>query len=213
MNHNREEKQGKALVDVALSNGVKHFVYSSVDRGGPLSDQNPTDVPHFATKHNIEQHLQRSVKDTGMTYTILRPVAFFENLVPGFFGKVFTTSWQIFLKPEQKLQLIATSDIGHFAANAFLHPETYKNKALTLVGDELTYPQFETIFKRTIGTALPTTYFFVAKAINWMVKDLGSMFRWFRDVGYGGNVDELRKLHPELKDFATWLREESQFRS
>jgi hypothetical protein len=53
-----------------------------------------------------------------MDWTVLRPVAFFENLVPGFLGKVFSTSWQMTLKKNQTLQLIATSDIGFFAAEA-----------------------------------------------------------------------------------------------
>src|SRR5690242_5670950 len=49
-----EERQGKALIDAAIKNGVKHFVYSSVDRGGPRSDSDATVVPHFASKHRVE---------------------------------------------------------------------------------------------------------------------------------------------------------------
>lgn len=91
--HKTEEVQGKALIDVSLKNGVKHFVYSSVDRGGSKSDDNPTDVPHFISKHKVEQYLYEKTKNGEMDWTILRPVAFFDNLVPGFMGKVFSTSW------------------------------------------------------------------------------------------------------------------------
>jgi len=73
-----EEAQGKALVDGALENGVKMFVYTSVDRGGDdKSFDNPTDVPHFISKYHIEHHLVEKAKGK-MDYTILRPVAFFD---------------------------------------------------------------------------------------------------------------------------------------
>lgn len=207
-----EEQQGKGLIDAALRYGIKHFVYSSVDRGGPRSDNDPTDIPHFISKHNIEQHLFEKTRDSEMTWTVLRPVAFLENLVPGFVGKVFATSWEITLRKDQKLQLIATSDIGYFAAQSFLKHEEYKNRKLSLAGDELTFGEFKAVFEQTTGQVLPTTYWFVAKVLNWMSKELGYMFRWFRDVGYGADVAALRQINPQLKDFSTWLKSESQFK-
>jgi hypothetical protein len=49
-----EESQGKALIDESIRQKVKFFVYSSVDRGGEdRSFNNPTNIPHFMTKHNI----------------------------------------------------------------------------------------------------------------------------------------------------------------
>ena len=198
------------MIDAAIQHGVNHFVYSSVDRGGPRSDDDPTDVPHFASKYRIERHLFEQSKNARMSWTVLRPVAFFENLVPGFLGKVFSTSWRTTLRPEQRLQLIATSDIGFFAADALMKPGEYTNKKMTLAGDELTYSEFEAIFRQKTGTEMPITFNFVAAIINWMVKDLGYMFRWFRDVGYGANIQELKKINPELKDFGTWLERESQ---
>lgn len=48
---NLETKQGKDLVDAAIAHEVKHFVYTSVDRGGPVqSESNATDIPHFISK-------------------------------------------------------------------------------------------------------------------------------------------------------------------
>lgn len=186
-------------------------MYSSVDRGGAKSDDDPTNVPHFMSKFEIEQHLFKNARDGGMDWTVLRPVAFFENLVPGFLGKVFSTSWEMTLKKEQTLQLVATSDIGFFAAKAFMEPDEYKNKKITIAGDELTYDQFKDIFEKKTGQSMPTTFRPIAATINWMVKDLGYMFKWFRNVGYGADIPNLRKVNPELKDFATWLEKESQF--
>jgi nucleoside-diphosphate-sugar epimerase len=66
------------MVDGALAAGVKFFVYTSVERGGnDKSYDNPTNVPHFISKHNIEHHLVENAGDK-MQWTILRPVAFMD---------------------------------------------------------------------------------------------------------------------------------------
>lgn len=151
-------------------------------------------------------------KATGseMTWTILRPVAFLENFTPDFFGKVFTTCWKNTVK-EKPLQLISVTDIGFFGAQAFINPAEYQNRGISLAGDELTYDQMDTIFKNKTGKSAPTTFGFVGSALMAMMKDLGYMFQWFYDVGYGANIAELRKVHPELKDFGTWLEKDSGF--
>lgn len=197
-------------MDESIKVGVKFFVYSSVDRGGDMSFDNPTDIPHFISKHNIEHHLVEKSKDIEMDWTILRPTAFYDNLVPGFLGKVFATSWDISLKGKP-LQLIATSDIGYFATGAFLNPETHKGKGISLAGDELTYDQMAEIFQRKTEQSLPTTYKTVCYILLSMMKDMGKMFQWFHDEGYGAKIAELRKIHSGLKDFGTWLESESQF--
>lgn len=90
----KEEEQGNKTVDAALANGVEHFVYTSIDRGGPKSDNNPTSVPHFATKHTVELYLKEKAAGWKMNWTILRPTAFFDNLTPDFPGKGFAVMCQ-----------------------------------------------------------------------------------------------------------------------
>lgn len=70
--HEGEIRQGKAMVDESVKAGVKHFVYSSVERGGDeLSWENETPIPHFRSKFQIEHHLKENAGDMG--WTILRP--------------------------------------------------------------------------------------------------------------------------------------------
>ncbi|KAJ5753990.1 uncharacterized protein N7511_008143 [Penicillium nucicola] len=205
-----EEAQGKSLVDEALKQNVQFFVYSSVDRGGDASYNTATRVPHFINKYNIEHHLVEKCEDTDMKWFILRPSAFMENLVPGFFGKVFATSFKMALKGKP-LQTIAASDIGFFGAEAFMRPEKYQNQALSLAGDELTYDQFAEIFQRKTGQPIPSTYRLLCSVFMASMKDMGYMFKWFHDGGYKANIPELKKIHPGLKDFGTWLEKDSGF--
>jgi uncharacterized protein YbjT (DUF2867 family) len=209
-NSSSEEPQGINLIDEAIKNGVKHFVYSSVDRGGAKSLENPTVIPHFIHKHNIEKHLLAKSQNGNMDWTIIRPTAFYENLSPDFFGKIFATSYNMSLKGAP-LQMIGVSDIGAVAAEVFMNANAYKGQAISLAGDELTYAQFKDIFERRTGQALPTTFRILPTLFMAMVKDMGYMFKWFHDEGFGANVAEVKKIHPGVKDFETWLTTESAF--
>lgn len=193
-----EERQGKALIDETVKQSVKFFVYSSVDRTN--SFENPTKVPHFINKHNIEHHLVDKSKNTEIQWTILRPTAFYENVVPGFFGKVFMTSYDMALKGKP-LQMVGMSDIGYFAADALLKPGEYKGQAVSLAGDELTYEQVKQVFEEKTGQSVPWTFRFLCSMF------MASM----KDMGYKANILELKKVHPGLKDFGTWLKTESEF--
>jgi hypothetical protein len=199
------------LIDELLKQNVKFFVYSSVDRGGAtMSPTNPTQVLHFINKHNIESHLIEETKNTEMQWFILRPTAFFENFVPGLLGKVFATCFRMTLKGKA-LQMVAMSDIGYFGAEAFLHPEMYAGKGLSLAGDELTYDQFVRIFERKTGQPIPSTFRLLCWLLMASIKDMGYMFQWFHDEGYKADIPELKRINPSLKDFETWLEKESDF--
>lgn len=204
-----EETQGKALVDAALANDVKFFVYSSVDRGGEArSLENPTNVPHFASKHNIEHHLIDSTKDKDMQWTILRPVSFMENKTPGFGTKLMATAWRMVIK-EKPQQLVSIRDIGWFAAQAFLRPNDFAGRCISLAGDELTLSQANEIFKSKVGHEMPETFQFLVRIIMWCSTELGNMFRWFHDEGFGADLNALRAEHPGLLSWADWLDKES----
>lgn len=206
-----EVAQGKALVDEAMKAGVKTFVYASVERGGEKSKDNPTEIPHFKTKHEIEKYLALKAKESEgrMSYTILRPVFFLDNFEWGFLGKIIATAWKISLLPEKTLQVIATSDIGPFGAAAFLDPEnpTYKNKAISIAGDELTFNEANKIFKTKTGQEMPTTYEFLTRIALWAFAEVGTMFRWFATDGFGADIGKLRGLEAGrgLKSFGAWV--------
>ena len=214
VNNPREEAEGKALVDAAVAHGVQHFVYSSGDRGGPAkSDVTATNVKNFAAKFAIEKHLiaAAAASPQKMTYTILRPVTFFENHTADMHGRGFARMWQQ-IGDKKKLQLVSTKDIGWFAANALLRPEEHKNVALTLAGDELTQSEADVIFKDVVGTEMSMAPCLIGSAIKWTMKDtVGDMFRWFAEEGYGGSVEECRRTYPGMQDYRTWLTQSSQF--
>jgi uncharacterized protein YbjT (DUF2867 family) len=104
-----EIRRGINLADAAKRSRISHFVYSSVGS----ADKN-TGVPHFDSKHKIEQH----IRGTGMPFSIIRPVFFMENWL-GMRSNIEKGVLALPLRPETRFQMIAVDDIGAFVAMAF----------------------------------------------------------------------------------------------
>ncbi|KAH7120985.1 NmrA family protein [Dendryphion nanum] len=206
-----EISQGKALIDESAKQGVKHFVYSSVERGGnEKSFTNETPIPHFQTKYVIEQHLleQAGKKGERMGWTILRPVAFMDNLAPGMPTKVFLAAMRDTLQGKS-LQWVSVEDIGIFGAKAFRDPEKWNARAEGLAGDELTFEEMSGCFERVTGYPAPATYGILGSVLMWAVTEVKIMLTWFSTDGYGVDVQKLKEEEPELCGFERWLRERS----
>lgn len=215
-----EEQQGKALVDAALAHGVRHFVYSSVAQ----LVESKVRVVHLESKAAIEAHLKaragqgvgegkalgKAEAEEGMTYTILQPTGFFENMKPGFQGAVFAGILRYNLPRGYKLAFISTDDIGWFAAQAFLRPEApeYRNASIVLAGDKLSFDDVKRIYEEKMGEKLPLPVggrLFPFLVTGLFVRELGELFRYFSQQEYEVDIAALRKLYPDLKDFAAWL--------
>lgn len=209
-----EEEQAIPIIDAAAEHGVKHIVFTSVDRGGDeKSWTNPTKIQHFVEKHNIEIYLRdKAEKEQGrFTWTILRPVAFLDNFQPGFFGKMFPAMWAAAVKPATKLQLISVRDIGRFAAKALTDPAAWAGRAVSLAGDEITLDEAKQKFEKATGQPMPCGFTILGKGLLMAMKEMGAMFYWFEDEGYGADIEARRKEVPELQDLERWLKEDSGF--
>ncbi|KAL1646093.1 hypothetical protein SLS58_003513 [Diplodia intermedia] len=212
-----EIAQGNALIDEAIKYKVAHFVYSSVERGGDEASWDaPTPVPHFQTKQVIEQHLRQSTASgtpgEHMSWTVLRPVAFMDNLAPGMPTKVFLTALRDTLQGK-RTQWVAVHDIGRFAALAFANPDEWRNVAVGLAGDELSYDEMSERFQRATGGPVPSSYWFFGSALMYMVAELNTMITWFATDGYKADIAKCKQKNPQMLDLETWLREKSDFQT
>lgn len=192
-----EVREGIALADAAKAAGVKHFVYSSV-----ASAQRKTGLSHFESKWNIEQH----IRAIGIPHTILRPVFFMDNWQV--FGREYILAGTLSmpLSPSTNLQQIAVDDIGAFAALAFEQPDRWFGREMDIAGDNPTMEDVAAAFGRVIGR--PVQYVqmpweqFQATAGEEQTK----MLRWFEGVGYDADIAAVRREHPALLDFESYLR-------
>lgn len=203
------------MIDVAIEKGVKHFIFSSADRG--RDEGGGTGIGHFETKRGLEEYLKSACSASrenksggeGMTYTILKPTSFMENLTPTFQGKILATLFSQ-LSLTKKIAFISVRDIGRVAAMAFRDPEKYGGRSITLAGDFLTFSEMEGIFEREAGRQLERSYGVLGSALKWGIGDLGDTMRWMGEKGYVG-MDEELKVELGLVGFGEWVREYSGF--
>lgn len=217
-----EEDQAIPLIDAAVAHGVKHIVFSSVERGGEVTSWNtPTKVKSFLEKHNVEIYLRdkanaaaaQAGKDgvngnNKFTWTILRPSGFMDNFNPGFMASMFTAMWSAGLSPTTRIPLISTHDIGVFAARALADPEAHAGRAISLAADYMTLAEARQVFERTVkpGQKFPQTFAILGKALMCTVKELKVMFEFFESCEYEVDLGKVRKEVPEVMDFEQWLR-------
>jgi uncharacterized protein YbjT (DUF2867 family) len=222
-----EQRQGTTFIQSAAQHSVQHIIFSSVDRGGDAhSLTNPTPIPHFISKHEIELCLIKactssSSSPNSMTYTIIRPVAFMDNLTPSQFGRLFASMWASTVDPKP-LQLVATRDIGRLARNALAsiggteaeaEASVFRNAGIGLAGAELTQREADEVFWKVLGRPMPKAWWVTGKALQWGVKEVGVMFRWFREEGYGVDIERVGERYgAEVTGLEEYLRELSGFR-
>ena len=144
-----ELHQGLAAVNEARRRGIEHLVYLSVHNPYTMPH-----APHIASKIAIEN----AIKESGLTYTILRPNYFYQN---DYWFEDAIRQHGIYPQPigDVGLSRVDTRDVADAAVNA-LTQDGHADQTYTLVGpDVLTGPDCAALY---------------AKALN-------------QDVAYGGN--------------------------
>jgi NADH dehydrogenase len=134
------------LVDAACAAKVGHFVFISVS-GSLLKHR---DNPLCAAKQAVENHLRQS----GLTYTILRPTFFTEIWLTPHLGFDFANAKAtIYGSGENKISYISLHNVADFAVAA-LSNSAARNAVLELGGPEaLNQLEVVRIFEQTAGRA------------------------------------------------------------
>lgn len=195
-----EVAQGKAMIDACAERGIGHVVYSSV-----CGANKNTGIPHFDSKNLIERHLAK----TGLSGTILRPVWFMENFASSWYlpsiEKGFLASP---LRPGRPLQMVSVSDIGKFAAMAFLKPSRFIGREIDIAGDELTMVQIAREISRALSRIVRYEHVPEEKAEQALGRDWALMFAWFNEHGYDVDIGALKERYEiPLRSFRRYLEE------
>jgi uncharacterized protein YbjT (DUF2867 family) len=194
-----EVRHGRHLIDAAKLARVRHFLYSSVAG----ADQN-TGVPHFETKHVVEQHLHQS----GLPSTIVAPVFFMENFVgPSFSQRLHEGVLSLPLPPHRGLQMVPMADLAAFCARILEWPDEFFGRRFEVASDEVTGEQAAALIAYVSGHKL---HYEEAplEAVRSRNEDLARMFEWLQTVGYHANISGLRRDYPEVgwHTFEDWAR-------
>lgn len=178
-----------AVIGAGLA-GVKKLVYVSVHE----VDKAPH-LPHFGSKIPIEM----AIKESGITYTILRPNNFYQN---DYWFKDAILQYGAYPQPigDAGISRVDVRDIAEAAAIA-LTTDTYNNTTINLVGPEvLTGKQTAEIWGKVLGK--PINYGgndldawekqMLPYMPDWMVFDFKHMFAFFQKNGLKATSDDIR---------------------
>ncbi len=201
-----EIAQGQAVAAAAKAEGVQHLVYSSV---GGVESQNRFYLEHVwgtIDKWQIETH----IRDLGVPATILRPGGFMEDFTsPARFFQ--SGSLNVPWHDDLIMNLIAIDDVGAFAALAFAEPHAYLGKAMEIAGDRLSAPQIADAL--SIAAGRPIGHTRVPLDILWeRSPEAAKVFTWANETYFETDPAALRKVHPDLMDFGTWLNRSGKAR-
>jgi uncharacterized protein YbjT (DUF2867 family) len=195
-----EVAMGVNVADAATAAGAKHLVYTSV--GGV---QGGTGIPSWDTKLRIEEY----IRAIGVPATILRPVMFMENHASSSVGAYSELAMLRVIPDESIVQLIAVSDIGALAALSFADPDGWLGEVVEIAGDELPRRSIAAAIAQATGRAVDLSPLPAQKvdALLGGAKDvrMGPKF-----AGWNADIPALRKRHPGLMDFGTWLEREGR---
>jgi len=187
-----EERRGVAFAEAAARAGVEHFVYSSV--GGA---ERATGIPHFESKWHVEQR----IRELGLPYTIWRPVYFMENLLwqrDGILGGHLRPP----MDPDLSTQFIAVDDIGEFVALSFRTPGAWLGKATEIAGDERSFIEVAETLSRVLDRDIE-----LEPVVRPDEPERVTMTEWMERRGYDADLQQLRRIYPDLTDFSTWAAE------
>lgn len=190
-----EIRQGSNLADAAKQAGVSHFVYTSVAN----ADQN-TGIPHFDSKYEIEKYIQ-SIR---LPYTIIRPVSFMENWE---YARADIENGVIYgpLSPDTRHPHITVKDIGRFAAEAFDNPVEWLGVSIDIAGDDHTQRELAGLFSRITGKEVSYVQVAWDEFEEQQGEEMTIMEKWFQNVGYSVDVENLRDNYPWLTSLEQYL--------
>jgi uncharacterized protein YbjT (DUF2867 family) len=165
------------------------------------------EITHWQTKWQIELY----IRELGLPATILRPVSFMETYyIPDVEKAILRGTLLDPIRQDKPYQLIATDDIGEWAALALTQPRRFVGKALEIAGDELTNPQIAATFARVLGRPVKFRRLPLFVTRLALGREFHQMFKWFNNAGYRADIPALRRDYPEVKPttLEAWLTRE-----
>lgn len=191
-----EVTQGKTVINTAKVAGVSHLVYSTYTSADPKLGR--PGMP----KAEVENYL----RDSGLGYTILRPVTFMENFAR-MKSVIPVEGIRDPRNPDTKMLYISVKDIAFFVGEAFDNPDSWLGRELNIASDEFTNPELADIMTRVTG--IPVKY----TRITWeewgkqVPQYLVDLYKWYETSSFTVDVAGLRGQYPNLYTMERYLRE------
>lgn len=203
----KEETQGRNLVEAVAAAKVQHFIFSTLP---PIAKETSGALrsPHFDLKAEHEE-LARSL---GIPSTFVHVPFYYENFLYFFPPRPAGDGTYQFGFPqgETPLAAISVEDVGGIVAPMFEQPGKYIGKVVKLAGDEIPASQYAEEMSAASGVRV--TYAHVPRetfaALGFPgAEDLADMFEYYRlhIPSRVRDIEECRAVAPGLQSFREWI--------
>lgn len=142
---------GQRMVDKAIEQEIKHFVFISVTH--PIL----TSLLQHTAKRDVEEYLIVKGMETQCSYTILQPMHYMHNFNPKMVAE--TGEYRIFYDVDSKVGYVATEDVGEVAVKVLDDPAKHNKATYELVGTEAYSPNdLVRMFNQVTGKNVKSAY-------------------------------------------------------
>lgn len=196
----KEIRQGFNLINASKQQSVKYFVYSSVIG----SDLN-TGIPHWDSKNKIE----KEIRSSGMSYTILRPASLYENmLIPQVKSRILKGKLVLPTHKHTVQQFIGSEDIGKITTTLFSNPEKYMGQTINLAYEQMDGEQLAATFSKAMRREIKFQQLPMLITRLVMGRNLAKMFRWINtnDACFVKDLQVFRTDFPGQVSLKEWIK-------
>lgn len=209
-----EAKLGSNVIDaikeakVSGSCAIQHVVFSSAGN----ADNVPKKLPMFWSKADVEKYMASQLDALSVTWSVLRPVAFFDNFDDAATYNPLRKGVVKFLTyPDVKVKFIASEDIGKGCAILLTNPTEYSGKVIEAAGAEHSGTEIAKALSEVSGTACMYKVA-VPRFVMWLLMgDVYHMTKWIEKVGYSTDIEAFKKIVPDAQDAHAFFREKGQW--
>ena len=218
----KETAEIEVLVRAAKATGLRHVVWSTLEDTRellPLDDdrmpvlQDKYNVPHFDAKGEGNELF----REAGVPTTFLNTTFFFQGFLQALSPKRAEDGVLTLTLPLEDGKLLAgvdVADIGRTAYAILKGGEPFTGSTVNLAGDHLTGAQYAEKLGAALGEPVrfQSVPYDVFRALDVpAAEEIANMFQYYgdfdREFTGARDLNRLREINPELKDFDTWLAE------
>ena len=147
------------------------------------------------------------MRELGIAWTILRPLAFMELMNdPKFYPAVGT--WRMFPKltgSDRPIPWLSVSDLGEIVAKVFAGSDAFAGKEITLASDVRTLAECRAIHREVMGKD-PRTFPMPMWLFDRFTRgDPTTMWRWLRTGHPDLDTGPTRAIHPTALTVQEWM--------
>jgi len=207
----REAQLGYNVINAIkqCSDQVKHVVYNS----GAKADHPGQNMGEFWSKVDVENYMAKELGPLQITWSVLRPVGFMENLDDSKNGNPLKKGHlKMVVKPTCCMKYISCTDIGKGSAALLLSPELYAGQKIDAATGDYTGPQLAKALSEVSGVKCKYSISVPKIVLYLFVNNLYHLVQFFEKVGTDDvDMEKFRKIVPDYQDAHAWFAAKGQW--